>query len=226
VSGISLTLNQTPDLPRETFIKLLSSMNNPFPLSGSLLDDSEQQYLNDFLDGLITAPPTIPQPTPPISPSSETNKHPIEVDRKGPGRPKKRKKVEVEDDKQPKRELLTENEKRLNHVVSEQRRRALIKDGFTTLVELTPELQQSPVNTGPGNTGGSHSKSTILFKAADYIKELKQQIEGLQAQLRTEREKFKYPQPSFVNVQPSFLAPAYYNVYSTESSTVPSSTTA
>jgi hypothetical protein len=205
----------------------MNMLNSPFPLSGGLLDDSEQRYLNDFLDGLITAPPVLAVAEPvklemaqtdlptPITPTSEA---PQPLVKKGPGRPKKRKRSESEDEK-PKRDLLTEDEKRINHVVSEQRRRALIRDGFQALVSLTPALQTQPVNTGPGNTGGSHSKSTILFKAADYIKELQQQVDQLKSQLRMEKEKYKYPyQPSFVNVPPSFLAPDYYNVYSSENS--------
>jgi hypothetical protein len=187
-----------------------------FPLQGSLLDDCEKQDLFSFLDNMVTDCPQLA--TEPITPTSETQE-----ERKGPGRPKKRKRQESE--VEVKRELLTEDEKRQNHVQSEQRRRKLIKEGFETLVQLTPALQHTPVNTGPGNTGGSHSKSTILDQAANYIRELQAQVESLKAQLRLEKEKFKYPyQPSFVNVQPSFLAPEYYQVYGTENSTA--STTA
>ncbi|KAJ3276721.1 hypothetical protein HDV01_002774 [Terramyces sp. JEL0728] len=86
--------------------------------------------------------------------------------------------------KPARRDLLTEDEKRVNHVVSEQRRRKLIREGFQVLVDLTPSLSNSPpVSSGPGNTGGGHSKSTILFKAADYISELKAQVENLTSQL-------------------------------------------
>ncbi|KAJ3315897.1 hypothetical protein HDV04_000104 [Boothiomyces sp. JEL0838] len=86
--------------------------------------------------------------------------------------------------KPARRDLLTEDEKRVNHVVSEQRRRKLIREGFQVLVDLTPALSNSPpVSSGPGNTGGGHSKSTILFKAADYIRELKAQVESLTNQL-------------------------------------------
>ncbi|KAI8901253.1 hypothetical protein BC833DRAFT_578549 [Globomyces pollinis-pini] len=85
----------------------------------------------------------------------------------------------------PRRDLLTESEKRVNHVVSEQRRRKLIREGFQVLVDLTPALSSVvPTSTGPGNTSGQHSKSTVLFKAADYIRELKQQVEFLTAQLQ------------------------------------------
>ncbi|EGF80012.1 hypothetical protein BATDEDRAFT_89214 [Batrachochytrium dendrobatidis JAM81] len=86
--------------------------------------------------------------------------------------------------KQIKRDLLTEDEKRFNHVVSEQKRRNLIRIGFQTLVDLTPFLANTPpVSTGPGNTGGCHSKSAILFKSADYIRELKAQVDALKSEL-------------------------------------------
>lgn len=70
------------------------------------------------------------------------------------------------------RELLSETEKRLNHVHSEQRRRNLIRNGFQRLVNLTPAL-----------AGGTmHSKSTILDICGDYIVTLREEIGRLRGE--------------------------------------------
>ncbi|KAI8335122.1 hypothetical protein BC941DRAFT_431296 [Chlamydoabsidia padenii] len=54
---------------------------------------------------------------------------------------------------------LSKDEKRVNHIASEQKRRQNIRTGFQQLTDLIPTLKSMP-----------HSKSTILFKTADYIK--------------------------------------------------------
>ncbi|EPE07771.1 bhlh family transcription factor [Ophiostoma piceae UAMH 11346] len=61
----------------------------------------------------------------------------------------------------PPRENLSEEQKRENHIKSEQKRRTLIKTGFEDLGILVPGLD-----------GGSHSKSTMLMIAANYLEEL------------------------------------------------------
>lgn len=81
------------------------------------------------------------------------------------------------------RELLTEDEKRVNHVYSEQRRRNLIRIGFQNLVDITPVLAQSS-GGGSGTHTGQHSKSHILEKSAEYIIHLKGQVMQLQRQLQ------------------------------------------
>ncbi|PKB96047.1 hypothetical protein RhiirA5_243966, partial [Rhizophagus irregularis] len=63
--------------------------------------------------------------------------------------------------RKPYKELLTEEEKRANHIASEQKRRNTIRAGFKELTDIIPTLKN--VN---------NSKSTILFKAVDYIKYL------------------------------------------------------
>lgn len=62
------------------------------------------------------------------------------------------------------RENLTEDQKRENHIKSEQKRRTLIREGFEDLGELVPGLR-----------GGGFSKSAVLIMAADWLEEL---IEG------------------------------------------------
>lgn len=70
------------------------------------------------------------------------------------------------------RENLTEEQKRTNHILSEQKRRNLIKQGFDDLCELVPELR-----------GGGFSKSAMLLQAADYLDEVIKGNNMLQRQL-------------------------------------------
>jgi hypothetical protein len=72
----------------------------------------------------------------------------------------------------PPRENLTEEQKRENHIRSEQKRRTLIKEGFDDLCELVPGLR-----------GGGFSKSTMLTMAADWLEELIKGNEVLSGQL-------------------------------------------
>ncbi|KAI9340147.1 Myc-type, basic helix-loop-helix domain-containing protein, partial [Zopfochytrium polystomum] len=73
------------------------------------------------------------------------------------------------------KELLTEEEKRTNHILSEQRRRNVIRNGFQTLAELVPSLG---VGTGMGK-----SKSVILTRTAEYIRTIEEQNRRLQETL-------------------------------------------
>ncbi|EQL38160.1 hypothetical protein BDFG_00537 [Blastomyces dermatitidis ATCC 26199] len=70
------------------------------------------------------------------------------------------------------RENLTEEQKRTNHILSEQKRRNLIKQGFDDLCALVPELH-----------GGGFSKSTMLVQAAEWLEDLLRGNERLQNQL-------------------------------------------
>ncbi|CAG8448352.1 159_t:CDS:2 [Acaulospora morrowiae] len=70
--------------------------------------------------------------------------------------------------RKPYKELLTEEEKRANHIASEQKRRNTIRAGFKELTDIIPTLKN--VN---------NSKSTILFKAVDYIKYLERRNKNL-----------------------------------------------
>ncbi|KAF8929271.1 hypothetical protein EDD21DRAFT_341625 [Dissophora ornata] len=71
--------------------------------------------------------------------------------------------------RKPYKELLTEEEKRANHIASEQKRRNTIRNGFKDMTDIIPDLKD--VNS---------SKSTILFKAVDFIKHLEKQNRVLQ----------------------------------------------
>ncbi|KAJ5281252.1 hypothetical protein N7478_006624 [Penicillium angulare] len=70
------------------------------------------------------------------------------------------------------RENLSEEQKRTNHILSEQKRRNLIRQGFDDLCILVPSLR-----------GGGFSKSAMLTQAADWLEELLRGNEILQSQL-------------------------------------------
>jgi hypothetical protein len=71
------------------------------------------------------------------------------------------------------RENLTEDQKRQNHIMSEQKRRTLIKEGFDDLNGLVPELK-----------GGGHSKSAVLELAAAWLEGLIKDTETLRQNVR------------------------------------------
>ncbi|KAL2219455.1 putative HLH transcription factor [Thermoascus aurantiacus ATCC 26904] len=74
--------------------------------------------------------------------------------------------------RKPVRENLTEEQKRTNHILSEQKRRNLIKQGFEELCSIVPELRS-----------GGFSKSAILMQAADWLEGILRGNEILKAQL-------------------------------------------
>ncbi|KAK8151089.1 hypothetical protein BC567DRAFT_144337, partial [Phyllosticta citribraziliensis] len=59
------------------------------------------------------------------------------------------------------RENLSEEQKRSNHILSEQKRRNAIKVGFGALNELVPGLK-----------AGGFSKSAMLIEAAKFLENL------------------------------------------------------
>jgi hypothetical protein len=72
------------------------------------------------------------------------------------------------------RENLTEEQKRENHIKSEQKRRTLIREGFEDLNQLVPGLR-----------GGGFSKSAVLIMSADWLESLLQGNEVLRQRLNT-----------------------------------------
>ncbi|THC89476.1 hypothetical protein EYZ11_011077 [Aspergillus tanneri] len=70
------------------------------------------------------------------------------------------------------RENLTEEQKRSNHILSEQKRRNLIRQGFDDLCSLVPGLH-----------GGGFSKSAMLTQAADWLEDVLHGNEILKTQL-------------------------------------------
>ena len=71
------------------------------------------------------------------------------------------------------RDNLTDEQKRSNHILSEQKRRNLIKQGFDDLCEMIPTLQE-----------GGFSKSAMLTQAVDWLQDLIQGNERLRLQLK------------------------------------------
>lgn len=71
------------------------------------------------------------------------------------------------------RDHLTEDQKRENHILSEQKRRDLIRKGFSELCSLVPELRE-----------GGYSKSVVLMHVATFLEELKARNERLRAYVR------------------------------------------
>ncbi|KAI8344882.1 hypothetical protein EDC96DRAFT_521849 [Choanephora cucurbitarum] len=89
------------------------------------------------------------------------------------------------------RDSLTDDEKRVNHILSEQKRRNTIRSGFKELTEMIPTLKNI-----------NHSKSTILFKAVDYIhylerrnRSLHDKLAGLQLRIQMDNKKKTKPTP-------------------------------
>lgn len=72
------------------------------------------------------------------------------------------------------RDILTDDEKRVNHIASEQKRRNTIRLGFKDLTDIIPTLKNI-----------NNSKSTILFKAVEYIKHLDKRNRGLREKIST-----------------------------------------
>lgn len=70
------------------------------------------------------------------------------------------------------RENLSEEQKRENHIKSEQKRRTLIKEGFDDLCHIVPGLR-----------GGGFSKSTMLGMTAEWLEDMLKGNQELDAQL-------------------------------------------
>ncbi|KAI7908277.1 uncharacterized protein BX663DRAFT_528738 [Cokeromyces recurvatus] len=70
-------------------------------------------------------------------------------------------------------ELLTEAEKKANHIASEKKRRQNIRLGFDQLIEIVPSLTQ-----------GNRSEAFILQKSVDHIKQLIDAKNDLKTQIR------------------------------------------
>ena len=79
--------------------------------------------------------------------------------------------VELPHDKRI-RDLLTDEERRANHIASEQKRRNTIRTGFKELTDIIPTLKNI-----------NNSKSTILFKAVEYVRHLEKRNRGLRDKL-------------------------------------------
>lgn len=68
------------------------------------------------------------------------------------------------------RPVLTLEQKKINHIESENRRRAMIRSSFDRLVELVPDLDASE----------NRSELVILDKTSKYIEQLRAENERLE----------------------------------------------
>ncbi|CAO3699603.1 unnamed protein product [Rhizopus stolonifer] len=83
------------------------------------------------------------------------------------------------------KELLSDKQKKANHIASEQKRRNTIRGGFKELTELVPTLKNI-----------NNSKSIILFKSVEYVKQLDKRNQQLKDTLMILQRKVKQKQIS------------------------------
>ncbi|KAI8641047.1 hypothetical protein BD408DRAFT_389526 [Parasitella parasitica] len=88
------------------------------------------------------------------------------------GKRPKRPYQEIEEQDKKNRDLLSDDQKRANHIASEQKRRNTIRGGFKELTEIIPTLKNI-----------NNSKSTILFKSVEYIKQMDKRNKALKERL-------------------------------------------
>ena len=89
--------------------------------------------------------------------------------------------------------LLSTPQKRLNHIMSEQKRRNAIRDGYAQLISLlapsgsTPGIEMPsrgrPKGSGSRGKGQSKGKSSVLFRAVEYCRWLEEGRDRLLAEV-------------------------------------------
>ncbi|SAL95283.1 hypothetical protein [Absidia glauca] len=92
---------------------------------------------------------------------------------------------------------LSKDEKRVNHIASEQKRRQNIRSGFHQLTDLIPALKSMP-----------HSKSNILFKTADYIKHTEKRNKALQQRLQQLQRRVALSNNAISAATPHYASPS------------------
>ncbi|KAJ3045655.1 hypothetical protein HDV00_007780 [Rhizophlyctis rosea] len=174
--------------------------------STNLFSQSEQAAFSAFLDhfgpsstqlsltaalSTPSAKPLPPRPTPPEIPprpigygggasaKKEKRKEREEPESKSPASPRATSATSESadpDQKRPLKQLLTEEEKRANHIESEKKRRLNIRMGFDQLVEMVPTLSQC-----------HRSEALILQKSVEYIENLNKKRSELTTQITSLR---------------------------------------
>ncbi|KAG0285616.1 hypothetical protein BGZ96_010145 [Linnemannia gamsii] len=111
---------------------------------------------------------------------SNHNRHPYSDDQEDPSRALSPQQDNALNQMQPRgpgkkqpHELLTDAEKKANHIASEQKRRQNIRIGFDSLVEIVPTLSEC-----------QRSEALILQKSVDYIQRLLDQKNELKNRVR------------------------------------------
>lgn len=93
---------------------------------------------------------------------------------------------------------LSTPQKRINHIMSEQKRRNAIREGYSTLIQLlAPEnggpmiempTRGRPKGSGAKNRGQTRGKSGILFRAVEFTKWLEDGNEALRKEVERMEE--------------------------------------
>lgn len=189
----------------------------PLPPSADLFSPSETTDLLGFLDNFnwdfesdpafndITHPPSAspPLPLPPLvhtSPSPSTSTKPevsLDADEdlaplESPSRTRSARRKAISTPRQTARTkpLLSTPQKRLNHIMSEQKRRNAIRDGYAQLIALiapagTIDLPSRgrPKGSGTRSNGQTKGKSGVLFRAVEYCKWLEEGTDALREEV-------------------------------------------
>ncbi|THV01454.1 hypothetical protein K435DRAFT_613104, partial [Dendrothele bispora CBS 962.96] len=89
--------------------------------------------------------------------------------------------------------LLSTPQKRLNHIMSEQKRRNAIRDGYAQLISLLAPAgctvtidmptRGRPKGSGSRNKGTTKGKSGVLFRAVEYCRWLEEGREALEQEV-------------------------------------------
>ncbi|KAF8482051.1 hypothetical protein DFH94DRAFT_418612 [Russula ochroleuca] len=181
----------------------------PLPPSAGLFSDSETTDLLGFLDNFnweFDAPP-LPseshQEQPPTlhydttSPAQPPTPHPTDKlqPEQGHDMPLQPSSPLAPTPPTPRNKLLLSNpQKRLNHIMSEQKRRNAIRDGYAQLTTLlaprgAPPGTGMPTRGRPKGSGGrgkgrTKGKSGVLFRAVEYCHWLEEGIEALREEVQ------------------------------------------
>ncbi|KAI8149179.1 hypothetical protein BJV82DRAFT_494823, partial [Fennellomyces sp. T-0311] len=138
----------------------------PPAMNSTVLNEDDQREFSQFLDTFFMDQDMEPLPTTAMYKRPSSEEH-------GEGKIKKRTTTERTRNR-PQKELLTEAEKRANHIASEQKRRTTIRTGFKDLTDIVPTLKNI-----------NNSKSTVLFKAVEYIRYLEKRTKSLREKVNT-----------------------------------------
>ncbi|KAF8140461.1 hypothetical protein EV363DRAFT_1444828 [Boletus edulis] len=192
---------------------LIPPSSAPLPSSADLFSPSETTDLLGFLDNFnwdfesdpafndLAYPPSIP--TPP-SPTASTKPEvsldyeddlllpPASPESTSRTRSTRRKCISEPRQTTRTKSLLSTPQKRLNHIMSEQKRRNAVRDGYAQLIALiAPAGTQTidlpsrgrPKGSGTRNNGQTKGKSGVLFRAVEYSKWLEEGNDALREEI-------------------------------------------
>jgi hypothetical protein len=166
-------LNMSPEPSTSSRARL----NKATSMRGTHTIAEEPQHYIDAKDAQQTMAPTSPPSTTPSPPTH------FAVDLKNPD-------ISARTHTKP---LLSTPQKRLNHIMSEQKRRNAIRDGYASLIALLapagspPGLgmptRGRPKGSGSRGKGRSKGKSGVLFRAVEYTRWLEEGRDALKEEV-------------------------------------------